>query len=175
MSGLSLAWLELCKDPLYPHPLPIMHITHSHSVAHTIKAIKGFIYDGGRFGEFCSGGSGWRWDDCSRLCRNSRRKSNMLPIWRPGNSAGRQQQICQHDRLTSLHPALVDLRFAISSGNKNDLASIWRPARRTVIVKPAGQRPVVRAVKIDDPEVGASPVCHDIHKAPDIDDLRAIR
>jgi len=44
-----------------------------------------------------------------------------------------------------------------------------------VVNQESGQRPVVRAVEVHDPQVRVVPVGHDVGKLPDVDDSLSVR
>ena len=136
-------------------------------VADAVLPVLEAVLHDGRGGPVCSG----RWTGRGRQARrrigHQHVEGDVAAVRRPADPAGRFGELRERCRLAGVHPAQMDL----PAGRVGEPGAVRRPARRS----PRPQAPVIRAVRVHDPEFRALPVAHDVHRGAHVDDLAAVR
>ena len=119
----------------------------------------------------------WQLDQGLRALGDVHDEGDRLSVRRPGQLRRRRRQLGQSGRLASVHPPAVKLGRAVTGGfgQVEHALAIRRPAWRVVVGVAAGDRPVLGAVGLDDPEVRPAAVLLHVHEIADVDDVLAVR
>jgi hypothetical protein len=86
----------------------------------------------------------------------------------------RLRQLADAGLAAAVHPAHVKLRAAVLVADIGDARAVRGPLRLGVVLAAGRERLVLSAVGIDQPEVLAKPVRHDVHVIAHIDDPPAV-
>src|SRR2546430_15632867 len=106
--------------------------------------------------------------------QNERSEGEHFPVGRPGDSVWSLLEIGDARGLARVHPANVNLLFAVGIGEVGQAQAVRGPARRRVTAISGGERAMVGSVGIDDPEIRVALVSHGIGKAAHIDDALTV-
>src|SRR5208282_3707744 len=93
---------------------------------------------------------------------------------RPCYGIWRLIEVGDAGRLPGVHPANIDLLLAVGVGEIGETQTVGRPARRSVVAVTSGERTMIGAVRIDDPEIGVAAVGHGIRETAHVDDFLAV-
>ena len=105
---------------------------------------------------------------------DQRRERKHLSIRRPVDGLGRIFEVGDPRRLAGVHPANINLLFAVCIGKKRDACPVRRPAWRRIASIASRQGAMVRAVGIDNPQVRITFVGCSVRKPPHVNDFLSI-
>ncbi len=143
-------------------------------IARAVEAIDEAIVGGGWIGPFGSRGRRGKIGDVRTFAENERGEGEHFSVGRPFDGVGRLIEIGDAGGLSRVHPANIDLLLAVGVGKIGEARAVGRPARGSVVVIAGGQRAMIGAVGIDDPEIGVAAVGHGIGEAAHVDDFFAV-
>src|SRR5438132_12579029 len=102
--------------------------------------------------------------------QNERGEGEHFPVGRPGDSVWSLLEIGDARDLARVHPANVNLLFAIGIGVAGQAKAVRGPARGRVTATCGGERAMVGSVGTDEPEILVAVVSHATGTAAHIDD-----
>src|SRR4029077_9702897 len=112
--------------------------------------------------------------DFGRSGGDERSEGDLLSIRSPGNTGRSIFDVSEFGGLAGIHPANIELRLAIAVRNEGEASTIGRPARGRVAISARGERTMLGAIEIDDPEVGDPAIRSDVSGLAYVDDALAV-
>jgi hypothetical protein len=143
-------------------------------IACVVEAIDETIVGRRGIGPIGPRGGRWQIGEVRTFAENERREGEHLSVGRPFDGIGRLIEIGDAGGLSGVHPANIDLLLAIGVGKIGEAGAVGRPARGCVVVVAGGERAVVGAVGINDPQIRIAAVGHGISEASHVGDSFAV-
>ena len=108
-----------------------------------------------------------------RLLGHQHDEGDRAPVRRPGDAARGAQELGELGGGAGVHPAHVELERVALARRVEEAAAVRRPARRELAAA-RGERPVVAAVGVDQPDPRAAAVLHHVHRVADVGHAAAV-